>query len=172
MLDNRLRRIVQSPKRILREYIEEGDTVFDIGCGPGFFTIDMARMVGSRGRVVAIDLQQKMLDRVEKKAVRYGVSERMIYHRCQTDSIGLKQKADFILAYYMVHETPDPRAFLEEAKAMLKPDGKILAVEPRMHVSKSSFNNMLADAEAAGLKAVDFPRRKGGRSVVLKLIRR
>jgi len=167
MLDNWVRKLFQHPKRILKEYIKEGDTVFDMGCGPGFFSVDMAEMVGSSGKVVAIDLQKKMLERVEKKATKYGIAERMAYHRCEAARIGFPQKADFILAFYVVHETPDPRAFLEEIKTMLKPDGKILAVEPTMHVSKRTFEGMLADAETAGLKAIDLPRHKGGRSVVL-----
>jgi ubiquinone/menaquinone biosynthesis C-methylase UbiE len=56
-LDNRIRRWIQNPKKILKPYIEEGMTVLDIGCGPGFFSIDMAQMVGKTGRVIAADLQ-------------------------------------------------------------------------------------------------------------------
>jgi ubiquinone/menaquinone biosynthesis C-methylase UbiE len=167
MLDNWLRRLVQRPKKLLGEYVREGDTVFDVGCGPGFFTIDLAKMVGDTGKVVAIDLQDKMLRRVRKKAEKHGVSGRMAYHRCEPDRIGLKRQANFVLAFYMVHETPDPPAFLREVKGLLKPGGKMLAVEPKMHVSKSSFAAMLAEAEAAGLTAVEFPEGKGGRSVVL-----
>ncbi len=62
----------------------------------------------------------------------------------------------------MVHETPDPLVFFGEAKAMLKEGGRLLAVEPRMHVSKKAFETMVGDAEKAGLKAIDFPGKKGG----------
>ena len=57
-LDNRIRKWLQNPQKILRPYIEEGMTVLDVGCGPGFFSIDIAQMVGKSGRVIASDLQE------------------------------------------------------------------------------------------------------------------
>ncbi|MEJ2136869.1 MAG: methyltransferase domain-containing protein, partial [Desulfofustis sp.] len=66
-LDNFFRRVVQSPKRILGPYLNKGDTVVDLGCGPGFFCLAMAELVGSSGSVFAVDLQREMLDRVQAK---------------------------------------------------------------------------------------------------------
>jgi len=167
MLDNWIRRFFQNPAKLLGEYIRAGDTAVDVGCGPGFFSIDMARMVGEGGRVIAVDLQAGMLERVKKKAVRHGVADRMTYHQCRTDSIGLSCEADFILAFYMVHETPDPGCFFKETKSMLKAGGKLLVVEPKMHVSQASFESMVEDAARAGLKTLDSPAGKGGRAVLL-----
>jgi ubiquinone/menaquinone biosynthesis C-methylase UbiE len=169
MLDNWVRKMLQNPKRIVGEYIQAGNTVIDLGCGPGFFSVQMAKMVGDKGHVIAVDLQEEMLAAVHKKAVREHVSQRMAFHRCGADSIGLKTGADFILAFYMLHETPDPRACLVELKDLLSADGRILIVEPRMHVSKKAFQAMLQDAEAVGLRIVELPRNKGGRSVLLAL---
>ena len=167
ILDNWIRRLIQNPAKILAGYIQPGATVMDIGCGPGFFTIEMARMVGPEGKVIAIDLQPEMLASTLKKAARKGLSDRIITHQCAADRIGFDQAADFILAYYMVHETPGPAAFLAEVKTMLKKNGRLLIVEPRMHVSKTAFTNMLAEAEKTGLKAEDFPSKKGGYSALL-----
>lgn len=169
-LDNWFRRLIQNPKKILGLYISTGDTVMDMGCGPGFFTIDMAKMVGPNGRVIAVDLQEKMLSHVRKKATRHGVDDRITYHQCPSDRIGFDDKADFILAFYMIHETPDPKGFLEETKTLLKDKGKILVVEPKMHVSQELFEEMLTDAENVGLKAVDFPKSLGGRSVLFGVV--
>jgi ubiquinone/menaquinone biosynthesis C-methylase UbiE len=166
MLDNWFRRLIQHPKKIAGEYIKNGDTVFDMGCGPGYFSIDLAKMVGETGKVFAVDLQESMLIKVKKKAIRHGMSDRMEFHQCNASHIGLNQKADFILAYYMIHETPDPKAFLSELRNILKPGGRILVVEPKMHVSQSAFESMVKDAESAGLHAIDFPPKKGGRSVL------
>lgn len=168
-LDNWIRRIIQNPKKIAGEYIREGDTAIDIGCGPGYFSIDMAKMVGEKGRVIAVDLQEHMITHVRNKAEKHGVIERMDFHLCESDRIGLGKKADFILAYYMIHETPDAAAFLKEVKGMLNPNGKLLVVEPRIHVNQKIFQSMLNDAEQAGLKAIDFPKGKGGRSVVFSI---
>ena len=58
-MDNPIRRIIHSPDKILGGYIEPGQTVLDLGCGSGTFTIAMARMVGEAGRVIAVDLQDE-----------------------------------------------------------------------------------------------------------------
>jgi len=168
MLDNWFRRLIQNPKRIVGGYIEKGDTVIDIGCGPGFFSIDMAKMVGADGKVIAVDMQEHMLAGVRRKAAKYGLFERMEFHQCQSNTIGLDRKADFILAYYMLHETPGPGKFLCETKSLLKNGAELLVVEPRMHVSQKMFDSMMKDAEKAGLEAIDFPKGKGGRSVLFR----
>lgn len=168
MLDNWFRRLVQNPKKIVGEYIESGDTVMDIGCGPGFFSIDMAKMVGADGIAIAADLQEHMLTKVRRKAERHGILERMVFHQCQSNTIGLDRKVDFILAYYMVHETPDPGKFFCEMKDLMKNGAGLLVVEPRMHVSRQAFDTMVKEGEKAGLKPVDFPKGKGGRSVLFR----
>ncbi len=165
-LDNWLRKLVQHPKRIVGSYIKEGDTVIDIGCGPGFFSIEMAKLVGPQGKVIAVDLQEKMLGHVKRKSAKHGMTGRLEFHQCDADRIGLNCKADFILAYYMIHETPSPLRFLEEARDMLKEGGQLLVVEPKMHVSKAMFDQMLDDAATIGLKTMDLPKKKGGRSVL------
>ncbi len=167
MLDNRIRRYLQKPERILREYIKSGDTVFDLGCGPGFFSVDMAKMVGPTGTVVAVDLQEEMFKHLKRKAKKHKIQDRIICHKCGSRDIGLDTQADFILAFYMIHEVPDTRYCLMQLKKMLKPAGRILVVEPKMHVSEALFRSMIMQAEEVGLKALDYPRRKGGRSVVL-----
>ena len=70
-LDNFIRRLIQNPRKIVGEYIHNGDTVVDLGCGPGYFSIDMAKMVGESGHVIAVDLQPEMLEKVKKKAKKF-----------------------------------------------------------------------------------------------------
>ena len=76
-LDNPIRRIIHSPDKILGGYIEPGQTVLDLGCGSGTFTIAMARMVGEAGRVIAVDLQDEMLQLIRQKAVKEGLASRL-----------------------------------------------------------------------------------------------
>jgi ubiquinone/menaquinone biosynthesis C-methylase UbiE len=153
------------------EYVKEGDSALDIGCGSGFFTIEMAKMVGEEGRVIAIDLQPEMLAKVEQKAEKQNLSKRISLHKCPQDEIGLPKdvRADFVLAYYMVHETPDPNNFLKEIKSLLDDNGKILIVEPKFHVSKKSFKKTEIDALEAGFKVIERPVKKGGRSLLLSV---
>lgn len=167
-LDNWIRRWLQRPARIVGEYIQTGDTVLDIGCGPGFFTLDMARMVGAEGRVYAIDLQAAMLTRVGRKAARKGYDDRIHLHHCPSDRIELEVQADFALAYYMIHETPSVEAFLYEAYQMVRPGGRLLAVEPPMHVNRTDFEEMCRLGQPLGWEIADFPTKKGGHAALFQ----
>jgi 2-polyprenyl-3-methyl-5-hydroxy-6-metoxy-1,4-benzoquinol methylase len=55
--DNPLRRLIHPPVRIFEGLVQEGQTAVDIGCGMGYFTLGLARMVGQNGQVIAVDLQ-------------------------------------------------------------------------------------------------------------------
>ncbi|HLP62194.1 MAG TPA: class I SAM-dependent methyltransferase [Candidatus Deferrimicrobium sp.] len=169
ILDNWLRRWLQNPAKIVGEYIKEGDTVIDFGCGPGFFTIPMARMVGTQGKIIAVDLQEEMLAKVKRKAEAKNVADRIEYHLSKKDRIGLKlnKKADFMLAYYMVHETTNPGAFFQETKSLLKPGGMFLVVEPKFHVNREKYEKMVSQAIQVGFTVLAFPNNKGGRGVLL-----
>ncbi|MDJ0784236.1 MAG: methyltransferase domain-containing protein [Desulfosarcinaceae bacterium] len=168
LLDNWLRRLFQAPARVIGDDIRRGDTVLDIGCGPGFFTLEMARLVGDQGRVMAIDLQVPMLERVARKAIRAGLSERIRLHHCQPDRIGLTVQADFALAYYMVHETPSVSSLLREILTMVRPGGRLLVVEPRLHVRRKAFERMCRLGRELGWEEVGRPGCKGGRSVLFQ----
>ena len=170
-LDNFIRRIFQNPLKIIGSYIKEGDVVMDIGCGSGFFTIDMAKVVGPKGRVYAVDLQKEMLSKLETKIRKHHFEDRVVLHNCNENSIALEKdvKADFVLAFYMVHETPDHKKFLAEIKSVLKPGGKFLIVEPVFHVSKKRFEQFTQTAIDLGYSLLDKPPKKGGRSLLLSV---
>lgn len=156
-LDNVLRRWVQNPLKILSPYIQEGMTALDIGCGPGFFAIPMAQLVGTTGRVIAVDLQEGMLDIVRRKITGTEIEKRIVLHKCGKNSIGISEPVDFILLFYMVHEIPDRAAFLSEIERILKPTGQVLVAEPPFHVSKAAFARTLGEAKAVGLVASPGP---------------
>lgn len=168
-LDNSIRRLLQSPKKILGPYLQEGDVAFDLGCGPGFFTIAMAELVGESGRVLAVDLQAEMLEEVARKLFDRSLARWVRLHQCSSWSLELSvtDQADFILAYYMVHEVPDQRVFFQELKEALKPEGKVLIVEPPFHVSRKKFADMKTLALELGLRIQEEPRKIGGLGVLL-----
>ena len=66
--DNSLRRLLHRPEEMLAPYVKEGMIVIGIGCGMAFFSIGMARLVGEQGLVISVDLQQKMLEVLERRA--------------------------------------------------------------------------------------------------------
>ena len=93
LLASPLRRLLQDPAKILAPYIREGMTVLEPGPGMGFFTLELARLVGAGGRVIAVDVQPKMLDRLKRRAGTAGVSERVHARVCSSDSLGLADRS-------------------------------------------------------------------------------
>jgi ubiquinone/menaquinone biosynthesis C-methylase UbiE len=167
-LDNRIRRWFQNPRKILEPYIEEGMTVLDIGCGPGFFSIDMAQMVGKTGRVIASDLQEGMLQKLRDKIQGTELERCIALHKCGENKIGVSENVDFALAFYVVHEVPNQKEFFMEIGSILKPNGKVLVVEPLFHVSKRGFEETIRKAGDAGLMVVERPKVFFSRTAILK----
>jgi ubiquinone/menaquinone biosynthesis C-methylase UbiE len=158
-LSTPLRRLIANPGRILGGLVDRGETAADLGCGPGFFTLPLAEMVGDGGSVIAVDLQQAMLDKLAARAERKGLAARIRPHRCDAGTLGLNGKrADFALAFWMVHEVPDQWRFFRECHELLRSGARLLLVEPKGHVVKAAFAHTLEAAEAAGFRPVDRPR--------------
>jgi len=88
---------------------------------------------------------------LRKKAAQQGLESRIVTHKSDPDRIGISEKVDFALAFYMVHEVPNAEAFLMEIVSLLKPKGKLLVVEPKLHVSATAFEKTTEVAEKAGL---------------------
>jgi ubiquinone/menaquinone biosynthesis C-methylase UbiE len=167
-LDNRIRRWLQDPRKILAPYVKEGMTVLDMGCGPGFFSIEMAHLIGQSGRVIASDLQEGMLQKLRKKIQGTELEERITLHKSEKHKIGLTEEVDFILAFYMIHEIPDQEEFFNEIKSILKPNGKLFIVEPPFHVSRKGFEGTIQKAREAGFTPDERPKVRFGRTVVLR----
>ncbi len=165
--DNPLRRVVHDPARILDGLVEPGHTVVDIGCGSGFFTLAMARIVGDEGRVIALDVQRQMLDRTRRRAERRGLARRVEFHMAGRDRLGLTQTVDFALAFWMVHEVPDRDAFLAEVDSILKPDAHLLLAEPKVHVSARSYAETIDIARGAGFDMIEERAVRFSRAAVL-----
>lgn len=166
-LDNWGRKLFQNPRQILKQYINGEMTVLDLGCGPGYFSIAMAQMLSGSGKVISADLQEGMLDKVKAKIKGTSLESRILCFKCEKDKIGVTEKVDFILLFYMVHEVPDQDRLFKELSSILKPGGKILIVEPPVHVSKKTFEDMLDKVKDIGFRIIDKPKIFFGRSVVL-----
>jgi tRNA A58 N-methylase Trm61 len=155
---NPFRRMSQDPAKILAPYVREGMTVFEPGPGMGYFTLELARMVGGAGRVVVVDIQPRMLTGVKRRAAKRGLLERIDARLARPDSLALGDlagKIDFTLAFAMVHEMPDATSFFAETAPALKPGAFLLLAEPRGHVKEAEFESELQSAAAAGLRSVD-----------------
>lgn len=165
-----LRRLTQDPGRLLAPYVREGMIVVEPGPGMGFFTSELARRVGSSGRVIAVDIQPRMLHGLERRVARAGLSDRVQTRLSRPDSMGLDDlsgSADLVVAFAVVHEMPDSLRFFQEAAQLLKAHGCLLLAEPPGHVNVTQFEEELAHAGKAGLRVVDRPRIPRSRAALL-----
>ncbi len=159
--DNPFRRLLHTPEAIFKHHLQKGMTAVDLGCGMGFFSIGMARMVGDAGKVISVDIQQKMLDVLQKRASKTGIRHRIHTHCATPDDIGLTHysgRIDLALTFWMVHETPHIENFVAEIYSLLKPGGKYLLAEPKVHVSPEFFQRITSAAVQAGFRVLYHPR--------------
>ena len=167
LLDNRLRPLVHNPQKIFAPYVANGMVVLDVGCGAGFASIGLARLVGKEGLIIAADLQSKMLQMVKERAIREGLADRIRIHHCSPNRIGLREELDFAVAFFMVHEVPDTQAFLEEIYVLLKPGGRFFITEPKIHVGLIAFQQIMQKARVVGFEIAERPGVRFGRTVLL-----
>ncbi|MGA2206897.1 MAG: methyltransferase domain-containing protein [Terracidiphilus sp.] len=160
-----------NPENLLEPYVREGMTVLEPGPGMGFFTLSLARLVGPSGRVVAVDIQPKMLSSLQRRARKAGVQERVETRLAKPESMeldDLKGAVDFVLAFAVAHEMPSPEAFFEEAAAALKPGGLLFFAEPSGHVTRENFQKELHDARQAGMESVSQPAVRHSHAAILR----
>jgi len=165
-----LRKIFNNPKRILSPYIKPGMTVLDIGSAMGYFSLPLAKIVGESGKIICVDMQERMLSVLLKRAKKKGVKNTIEIHHCEQNSLNLeqyRQSIDFVLAFYVVHEVPDQMVFFKEIYQTLKPGGKILVAEPAGHVTKARFNETLLVAKTSQFAIEKYLSIYRSRSAVL-----
>ena len=166
-----LRRLVEPPRALVGPHVRPGMLVVEPGCGMGFFTLELARLVGPAGRVVAVDVQERMLAGLRRRARRAGLTARIDARLASPDRFGiedLERSADLAVAIHVVHEAPDARRFFTELARALKTGGRVLFVEPRGHVGAGRFGDELAAAVSAGLVVASRPAVRSGPAALLE----
>ena len=166
--DNPLRAFFHRPDQIFAHVVKEGMTVADIGCGMGYFSIGLAKIVKIKGRVIAVDLQKKMLEVLEKRARNSGVFDIIQTHQCKDKEIGIPEPIDFALTFWMVHETTEKKQFLQQIHAILRHSGLLLIAEPKFHVSSFQFEKEIEIARNVGFRVKEEPKIAFSYSVLLE----
>jgi len=126
-LDNPIRRWLQPPSELAEKLgINPGDVVMDFGCGPGFYTTELAKRAK---RVMAVDVSPEMLEKARSKAAKAGAKN---IEFLQSDGKNLKVEdgsVDLILLVTVYHEIGESQTVLAEFHRVLKPAGKLVIVE-------------------------------------------
>jgi ubiquinone/menaquinone biosynthesis C-methylase UbiE len=137
----------------------------------GFFTLPLATLVGPTGHIVCVDVQERMLQTLLKRARVARLAERLVTRVCSPMALGLDDFTggiDFALAFAVVHEMPDPPHFFAEVARLLRPGARCLVAEPKGHVTVPAFEATLAAAAQAGLGLVGRPAIRRCRAAVLQ----
>lgn len=166
-----LRRLVEDPQRLLGPHVRPGTRVLEVGCGMGYFTLPLARLVGESGRVVCRDVQPRMISALERRLRRAGLAGRVEARCCDPGGLSLaghEGSFDLAVLLHVLHEMAEAGTSLAEIRAALAPGGRVLLVEPRGHVSAAAFEAELEVAAAAGLRVESrLPQRRGYGAVLV-----
>jgi ubiquinone/menaquinone biosynthesis C-methylase UbiE len=148
------------PKSLLRRLgLRSGDTLADIGCGPGFFTIPAAEIVGEDGVILAADIQGEMLSAVRSRAAEHSLANVHVVKTSDKEIPIPASSCDWVLMAFVLNEVGQRSSFLHRAARLLKPSGRLAVLEWEKEqqpdgpplVDRISPEELLADASAAGL---------------------
>jgi ubiquinone/menaquinone biosynthesis C-methylase UbiE len=171
LLASPIRKLMQHPQRILEPYVRAGMTVLEPGPGMGFFTLELARLVGPNGRVVAVDVQPRMIEGLKRRAGRAGLLDRIDARLAPSETMALgayEGAIDFVLAFAVVHELPSAATFFAEAARAMKPGASLLLAEPAGHVKDEDFRTELELAARTGLSVADRPEIRRSQAALLR----
>ena len=164
-----LRKLGENPETILRPLVEPGMTAVDVGSAMGFFSLPLARKVGPTGRVICLDVQQRMLSSLANRARRKKLDGIIETRCCTQEDLGIDDltgEVNLALAIHVVHESAYPKRFLTQIRDVLRPGGRLLVIEPAGHVSEEEFDRTLAVCSEVGLVPLDdrvkLPSRSRG----------
>lgn len=168
-LESRLRLFLQNPRKIVGKYIRSGMIVLDLGCGTGYFTLEIAKLLNNNGKVVASDVQSGMLAILRQKLRNSELSSQIEIHKSESNTLRLSDKFDFILAFYSFHEMSNIDSIISELTGIVKPETKILISEQLFHVSKKIFDAIIKKMENSGFEICERPTIFLSRTVVMKI---
>jgi len=150
-------------RQLLKELdVRPGQTLCDVGCGNGFYTLPMARLTGSEGKVYAVDIQPEMLTMLEGRANQAGIENVETILSTQTDPRLPEGSIDLLLLVDVYHEFSHPKEMLQAIRKSLKSDGQIALAEfraedpevPIKPLHKMSKKQILKEFNANGFKLV------------------
>ncbi|MFO0914414.1 MAG: class I SAM-dependent methyltransferase [Pirellulales bacterium] len=111
--------------------VQPGQTICDMGCGNGFYTLQLAELVGDTGKILAVDIQPQMLRILQARAAENQLKNVELILGTEDDPKLPQGKVDVILCVDVYHEFSKPAEMLKAMRQSLKPDGVVVLVEFR-----------------------------------------
>jgi ubiquinone/menaquinone biosynthesis C-methylase UbiE len=123
----------ENPKKLLELLkLKDGDVVADIGAGSGYYAFRMAKLVGEKGKILAVDIQKEMLDIIRNRSKKEGVANVEPVQGEEADPKLKDESVDVILLVDVYHEFAFPHEMTEKMVKALKPGGRLVFVEFRL----------------------------------------
>ena len=171
-LDRSERDLEENPDRAIDVLkIEKGATVADVGAGSGYMTVKLSKKVGPQGKVYATDIQQGMLDLLNKRLVKSKITNVTTVLGTQDDPRLPPDALDLVIMVDVYHELSQPQVMLGKIRASLKSGGRLVLLEYRKEdpdvpirpEHKMSVADAKLEVEAEGFKLTktneDLPRQ-------------
>ena len=133
--------------------LEAGQTVLEVGCGPGFFTVPAARIVGEAGSVTALDVSPLAVEHVRQKVEAQGVTNVEVLLANVTQADLASQSFDLIFLFGLARPIGDVEAIFDAAHRLLKPGG-ILSIEGRLRPPEGLFQPVQQQGRIARFRKV------------------
>jgi ubiquinone/menaquinone biosynthesis C-methylase UbiE len=175
LLASPVRRLMEKPEDLLSPLLTHGNRVLEVGPGMGFFTLPMAERVGAEGRIYCVDVQPQMLTGLERRLRRRHLAERVETRRCTATDLGvsdLNGTIELAVLIHVLHEVADPRRTLHDVAQVLRPNGRLLFIEPNGHVKPSLFQIELELARESGLHPIEHEKLDASRHRQMALLTR
>jgi ubiquinone/menaquinone biosynthesis C-methylase UbiE len=167
ILDNKIRNFLHNPTKILKPYINKNMTIMDIGCGPGVFSIEAAKLLEGTGKVISVDMQEGMLEILRNKIKGQLIEKNIVLHKCTQYCINVTENVDLVLMIYMVHEVPNKENMFNEILPLINKNGLLIIIEHKF-VSKKQFNKIINIVKEKGFIEDKKLKIALSRGIVLK----
>ncbi len=155
----------EQPDRVVRELgIKPGSTVADLGAGVGYFTWRLAQAVGDKGKVIAVDIQPGMLERLKQNLAERNIHNVETVLGTEDDPHLPPGQVDLVLLVDVYHELQKPELTMEHVRRSLKPDGRVVFIEyrkedpsiPIQPLHKMSVREVRDEIEPMGFQFVEL----------------
>ncbi len=157
----------EEPAKLIKALdVKPGDVIADVGAGSGYHTFLLSPLVGEKGKIIACDIQQEMLDLIEKKAQRLKITNVERVKGTETDPKLPKAGVDLILLVDVYHEFSFPYEMTEKMVESLKPGGRMAFVEFRLEDSEVPIKLVHKMSERQVIKEMGvFPDMKHDKTI-------
>lgn len=151
-IDNPLTKNNQAKEIIKYSDVQPGMYAIDLGCGPGRLTLPLAECVGPDGKVIAVDTQYKLLQKVFKKATQRNINNIDVVHRKIGEENVPDVLCDRVFLVHVLGEIQEKQNIFNEAFRILKPGGMLTVTETKFDPHYQKQGTVLKFSEQAGFQ--------------------